>query len=392
MRPINLQRIQNYSDRVERDINDDYANVMDITIAEVNAVQEEQEKEAAIDGIYESLSKDNHTFYNMVGFQQDEFEALADMIIPYIESHGRGRKRAHLPKDIIALILYYLRHYPKYEDIRSIFNIPEASFKGILSCYLPKIREAVETEFIFKVRSACEIPYKQDFPDCGFAVDATVQKITVPSKSFEFAKQYFSQKHGIYCLKSQVIVTLSGIAVHIVAGVNGSIHDKKVFDDSVDDFTNDVVKPRSGEIPEKILGDKGYQDQFSDTLVTPYKGNPMDLDKQQNIHNEKLGKIRVIVENFFGRLKMRYGIMRETYRGDHSLYPSLFVICCALVNFEIAFANHPLRDEGQYYVRQITRLIMEANDRAQTMAQKRKAYKEKRMRAKNRDEFDSDSF
>ena len=118
----------------------------------------------------------------------------------------------------------------------------------------------------------------------------------------------------------------------------------------------------------------------------------MDLDKQQNIHNEKLGKIRVIVENFFGRLKMRYGIMRETYRGDHSLYPSLFVICCALVNFEIAFANHPLRDEGQYYVRQITRLIMEANDRAQTMAQKRKAYKEKRMRAKNRDEFDSDSF
>ena len=46
-------------------------------------------------------------------------------------------------------------------------------------------------------------------------------------------------------------------------------------------FINDVVKPRNGEIPE-ILGNKWYQNQFSDKLVTPYKGNTMDLVKCQN--------------------------------------------------------------------------------------------------------------
>ena len=201
MSKINLDRIDRFVEESERKWEEEYARIMEITEEEVRAVYDEQNEEASKDGIYESLTKDEHKFYHMVGFHKDEFDNLADILIPYIESNGRGRKRSLLPKDVIALILYFLRHYPRYEDILALFGIPESTFRGILTSYLPKFKEALEHEFIVKLRSECEITYNQDFPDCGFAVDATVQEILVPSHNFSLAKSYYSQKHKTYCLK-----------------------------------------------------------------------------------------------------------------------------------------------------------------------------------------------
>ena len=385
---INFERILQYSERAEKELDDEYAEIMEIPQAEVDELEQEQEQDAVKDGIFEILSQNEHVFYNMTGFNTTEFAILSAILIPHLESNGRGRKRTLLPNDIITLLLYYFRHYPRYEDINSLFGIPESTFKGILTTYLPKIKEVLEHEFIIKYRADCDVTYDQDFPECGFAVDATVQEILVPSRSFEYAKQFYSQKHKIYCLKSQVIVTLKGVAVHVVTGIKGSVHDKKVFDESIDDFTNEVINPRIDDIPSKILGDKGYQDKNSDILITPYKGEPRTLERQQRIFNEKLGKIRVIVENFFGRLKIRYGVIRDPFRGDQSIYPMLFITCCALVNFEITVCDHPLRQEFKYYVRQVTQITTNAIQRSQNMAKKRKAYKERRMERKTNEDPD----
>ena len=68
------------------------------------------------------------------------------------------------------------------------------------------------------------------------------------------------------------------------------------------------------------------------------------------LFNNRLGKVRIIVENFFGRLKMRYDIMKSRYRGDHDIYECYFKICAALVNFEIVMLGHPLRnDDSDFY-------------------------------------------
>ena len=62
MKKINFQRIQRYSEKSERDMEEDYADVMEITNEEVRAVFEEQNEEAIKGGIYETLLKMNAYF------------------------------------------------------------------------------------------------------------------------------------------------------------------------------------------------------------------------------------------------------------------------------------------------------------------------------------------
>jgi hypothetical protein len=66
-----------------------------------------------------------------------------------------------------------------------------------------------------------------------------------------------------------------------------------------------------------------------------------NLSRAQKEHNKKLGRARVIAENFYGRLKTLWGIMREKYQGDRARYPTIFLNCVALTNFHIS--KNPLR-------------------------------------------------
>lgn len=52
-----------------------------------------------------------------------------------------------------------------------------------------------------------------------------------------------------------------------------------------------------------IIGDKGYKDADSQKLDIPFKETYFNLTKEQLTFNEKLWKVRIIVEIFFGRLK-----------------------------------------------------------------------------------------
>lgn len=174
----------------------------------------------------------------------------------------------------------------------------------------------------------------------------------------------------------------------------GFYHDKAVFDDSLDDFKKKVMNLHPDKV-QKILGDKGYQDQTSDVLVTPYKGNIFDLDDTKLKHNQNLGNRRVIVENFFGRLKNRYQITKDTYRSDLSDYSSFFTICCALVNYEIVLCGHPLHDsDSDYYRRLVTKMIKDAIQKKSLSSEKYKKYKRKRqsnfLHSLNKKDSDSD--
>jgi hypothetical protein len=66
---------------------------------------------------------------------------------------------------------------------------------------------------------------RETFSDYGLIVDATVHKRGRPAGEFAEVKLFFSGKHHIYCLKSQVATNQEGIAIHVVARVPGSVHD-----------------------------------------------------------------------------------------------------------------------------------------------------------------------
>ena len=77
------------------------------------------------------------------------------------------------------------------------------------------------------------IPYPE-FPDRYFIVDA-VQEINRPYYEFIEAAP-FLQVNTIYCMKSQVVINLKGLAVDITISIPGSELDKSNFDINISIF------------------------------------------------------------------------------------------------------------------------------------------------------------
>ena len=133
--------------------------------------------------------------------------------------------------------------------------------------------------------------------------------------------------------------------------------------------------------PFKIIGDKGYQCDSEDYIITPYKGDALSLTTSQNAFNEKLGKTRIIIENYFGRLKQRFQIMYEKYRGDKKDYAEVFTLCCALLNFEIVECGHTLRDsDKRFYDRFKAMMVLDKEKNEKALKKKKKQQAESRMK------------
>lgn len=161
---------------------------------------------------------------------------LHDVVKYCLEHHGKRRNPKNGSKYLLLLQLYYFRRYPQYESIWAIFKIPESTFTGILNYYLPKLLSRLESRFITELGQNCTIEGSEDFPECRFIVDSTIQPIAVVSKSQKVLELYYSGKHKIYGLKTQAIVTNQGIAVHITTEEKGGTYEKAIFDESIENF------------------------------------------------------------------------------------------------------------------------------------------------------------
>jgi hypothetical protein len=202
------------------------------------------------------------------------------------------------------------------------------------------------------------------FPECGMVVDATVQDRGRPVGRWDEAKKYFSGKHSLYCLKSQVITDRQGAAILVAAGVKGAVHDFLLFRQHVTEV-EELVARHAGE-PVHLLADLGYLGDprsGSVVLVRPTRKPPRkELPPEQRRMNAAIASERVIVENFFGRLRAKFQIMDERWAMNEDFYPVVFEICCALVNFDIRSpGGSPLRaEESQFYLKALTRSIEKA--------------------------------
>ena len=393
---IKADRMSKYAEASQARHEDRIQRILDITDQEVmEKYGIKEETEEAEDVLYAYYNGHLDEFYIITGFNMDEFNNMFTHVEEKFTAPGRGRKPKASPRDILIILLHYLKRYPRIEELSVVFSMKPSTLQTIIAKYIPIMSEVMKKDFIEK--AAEEKPaYDQRFPNCPYVVDATVQKICKPSLTFEFAKKYFSGKHYIYCLKSQVVVTIKGLAVSVISGIEGSVHDKRLFDNSIPELNK--LFNLHPDIPHMIIGDKGYQEPDSQLLVTPYKGNAVDLTKEQLGFNQKLGEVRIIIENFFGRLKSRYEIMGSTYRGCHENYADIFTLCCALVNFEQIECDHPLRDSDQtFYVKLGASLNQEKQQRDEKARERRKKQAKARrkrfahVRSSSDESSDSDS-
>lgn len=115
---------------------------------------------------------------------------------------------------------------------------------------------------------------------------------------------------------------------------------KKLFDVSgVTEFL--TVKRGVRLLHHPILADRGYAgiEKYYEEAIVQRRGN----DKEIIERNNQIAKDRQIVERFFGRLKMSWGILSDGFRGEKSTLQTIILGLTALTNYLIY--QHPLTSD-----------------------------------------------
>src|ERR1043165_8265974 len=134
---------------------------------------------------------------------------------------------------------------------------------------------------------------------------------------------YWNRKKK-YSIQCQAIVDHCGVFIDYKIGWSGSVHDAKVYRNSF--FYQNVSTLINGW--DYLLGDSAYP--LSTFLIKPFNNPENNLQTQFNI---KHSLHRVVVENAFGRLKNRFGCLKELNVRKISSAVRITECCMILHNF-----------------------------------------------------------
>lgn len=325
------------------------------------AEAEEDEEEGEVDNsLWGTCVADANRCATLCGFSPGEFLELYAEVEAGLDDHaGRGKRSKITKHDKLLMLLVFLKHYESNKRLAETFSISKSHAQKCVAEVAHAIGPLLWDLYVETIDlDDADMERYPELPDVVAMMDVTVQPIWVPDGSFEERKRYFSGKHKTYVLKSQCLHALDGRVVHVVTTVAGATHDVTIAQRHVNDLRR-VFRPvyphdpplnvddsseEEDEPARMLLVDSGYQGlQHSLPCILPFKRRPTrPLTADQKRHNRRVAKRRVLVENYYGRLKRRYRIMTDKYRGEHSNYEMFFKLCIALTNFHVA--KHPLRN------------------------------------------------
>ncbi|RLN97163.1 hypothetical protein BBJ28_00019456 [Nothophytophthora sp. Chile5] len=237
----------------------------------------------------------------------------------------------------------------------------------------------------------------RNFPYARYATDVTFQQANKPGSNMNEIMRYYSGKHHLYGYKVEVSVLPNGIAINCTDHKGGRESDIELFRGNsafhtraLQKLPNESTLSDGGQLAEAfptewaVLTDKGYQGLANDfRAVHPTKARRLQpLSLAESRRNDDISHDRVVVENFFGRLKTLWGICADKWKWDEGSYDLFFRACVALTNTSIRL--RPLRDDdGNLYEKYDARLCEIGTAIMEKETRKRKRYqanREARMR------------
>jgi len=180
------------------------------------------------------------------------------------------------------------------------------------------------------------------FPNCYFALDTTFVSHPHPSGlSFEQAKEFFSVKHSQYGYKWLVLVNSSAEAIFFGNMFSGAVHDFSIA-------INESVLPHLQRICGQagVLCDKGFVglEHYLNAIVPirSQRSTPTLIMEQD--HNLNIAKSRIVVENFFGRMKVLWTIFLGHFKIHVQHMDDLFHLAVYLTDIHIH--RNPVRKKS----------------------------------------------
>ena len=243
-------------------------------------------------------------------------------------------------KKRVAITLWCLATPCEYRTISHLFGVARSTVCSIVHETCNAIVSVMLKEYIkFPVaqdlRDVVEgFEKKWGFPQCVGSIDGSHIPISAPELNHT---DYYNRK-GWFSIVVQAIVDHNYIFRDICVGWPGSVHDARIFANSLiyEKITNDRMLEREGyrmiegkRIPLCLIGDSAYPILL--WLMKPFCANPT-LTAEQKRFNYRLSRARVVVEIAFGRLKARWRrlMKRNDMHTDH--IPIVITACCILHN------------------------------------------------------------
>ena len=291
-------------------------------------------------------NNDNNSMKTLTNFTTQEFVHVYGMVEQVIKE-GMHSDSLLTPQTRFLLTLTWCKYNETYKPMAMKFGIQYTYARSVVHSTIIRAQPVLEKIFIkwtsVPARLAANIRV-EDFQFLLGSVDATVQRVYRPSKN---QRDYYSGKHKMHCIKTQAIVSPSGLLMHHSHSVPGAQHDMSLFRDS---GLKDLIDKENQECQRTlhvnctVLGDLGYQGLAHEVVggVTPHK-KPRggELTEAQQQQNSVIGRNRIIVENWFGRHKVLWAICAGTFRQSQRIYEPVWGFCAALTNYHISL--HPLR-------------------------------------------------
>ena len=312
--------------------------------------QEQESKKTLCDQLLEKHGE--KAFKTLTRFDLIEFQKITDICIPHLHRSGKGKQFSLNPIDMLLVTFTFLTTGYKYKILSQIFHLDDSLICRTIKFTIKNISKPLVDNFCnLKLYLEPNEERFQNFPNAIGAIDTSFILIEKPGLREE-QKKNWSYKHGSCGVKIQCLVRPNGLCTMFKVNVPGSIHDITIFKESgwLEKLAIPVQMPNGTTITShmQVLFDKGYtglnNQGYPEAIVTIKKPIGRELNQQEIEINHKIESDRVLVENYFGRMKTIFAVTAGRFRGERGKFlTNILETCIALTNYNILL--HPLRNE-----------------------------------------------
>lgn len=286
---------------------------------------------------FQSMTVHNERqFRALTGVSQKEFDRLLPEFTRSLESAQQQRYRQHqtqrrrrpgggrkgalsLPELKLFFLLFYLKNYPTFDVLGSLFNISPSKAEEQVMKLIPILKQVEQHLHILPHRHF-KPPQNDDQATENIKkimIDATERPCCRPQHGRR-QKNYYSGKKHAHTLKNTVVATVHGGIDAIGPTAPGRRHDYALLKEELN-------PEQPGLSSVEVYVDLGYQGIEKDypklhKIHIPHKkprkseANPNPtLTPKQKKENRAISRVRVAVEHLIGDLK-NFQILTSKFR------------------------------------------------------------------------------
>jgi hypothetical protein len=279
------------------------------------------------------LEGDPTRFFNLFRYSQDHFLRLTTWLEENTDLQG---SRYQSIEQKVMILLYVLGQGCTQAQAAHFFECSQSTISSVMD----KGLEALRLLFIEFVRQPPESYVAVEpmlnsqwhhFKGCIGAIDGTHIKAHIPLHD----QRKWYDRHGVVSQNVLAVVDLSGRFLYVLAGAEGSINDAQLIR---------FACSASFKLPTDryYVADAGFGARGG--ILLPYVGTRYHLDDwaagerapetAKELYNLRHSRLRIIVEQTFGRVKRKFRILRSS-PPEYDILKQVLIVyaCCGLWNF-----------------------------------------------------------